>query len=79
MHDSAEIVREVHAALGRDQRVDLRRYPIAIRYEPDGSIVLQGETQCLAAKKIAMELAGFVGGVTGIVDRTPGGAETTDG
>jgi osmotically-inducible protein OsmY len=69
MQDSAEIVREVHAALGRDQRVDFRRHPIVIHYEPDGSLVLQGETKSLAAKKIALELAASVGGLTGIVDR----------
>ena len=69
MHDSAEIVREVHAALGRDQRLDLRGHPIVIQYEPDGSLVLQGETESLAAKKIALELAASVGGLTGIVDR----------
>jgi len=69
MHDSAEIVREVHAALGRDQRVDLRRHPIVIQCEPDGSLLLQGEAKNLAAKKIALELAASVGGSTGIVDR----------
>ena len=69
MLDSAEIVREVQAALGRDQRVDLRRHPIVIRCEPDGSLVLQGETKSLAAKKIALELAASVEGLTGIVDR----------
>jgi osmotically-inducible protein OsmY len=69
MHDSAEIVREVHAALGRDQRIDLSRHPIVIQCEPDGSLVLQGETKSLAAKKIALELAASVGGLTGVVDR----------
>jgi len=69
MQDSAGIVREVHEALGRDQRIDLRRYPIVIQYEPDGSVVLQGETESLAAKKIALELAASIRGPTGIIDR----------
>ncbi len=69
MQDSAGIVREVHEALGRDQRIDLRRYPIVIQYEPDGSVVLQGETESLAAKKIALELAASIRGTTGIIDR----------
>lgn len=69
MDDSAEIVREVHAALGRSQRLDLRRHPIVVQYEPDGSVVLQGETESLAAKKIALEVAASVGGFRGIVDR----------
>ena len=69
MLESTEIVREVHAALQRDPRVDLRRHPIVIEYEPDGSLVLQGETQSLAAKKIALELAASIRGSRGIVDR----------
>lgn len=69
MLESAEIVREVHAALERDPRVDLRRHPIVIEYQPDGSLVLQGETESLAAKKIAMELAASIRGSRGIVDR----------
>ncbi len=69
MLETAEIVREVHAALERDPRVDLRRHPIAVEYQGDGSLVLQGETESLAAKKIALELAASVRGSTGIVDR----------
>lgn len=69
MPESAEIVREVHAALERDPRIDLRRHPIVIEYQPDGSLVLQGETESLAAKKIALELAASIRGSRGIVDR----------
>ncbi len=69
MLESAEIVREVHAALERDPRVDLRRHPIVIEYQPDGSLLLQGETESLAAKKIALELAASIRGSIGIVDR----------
>ena len=69
MRESAEIVREVHAALQRDPRVDLRRHPIVVEYQSDGSLVLQGETESLAAKKIAMELAASIRGSRGIVDR----------
>ncbi len=69
MLEPAEIVRKVHAALGRDPRVNLRRHPIVIEYQSDGSLVLQGETESLAAKKIALELAASIGGSIGIVDR----------
>ena len=69
MLESAEIVREVHAALERDSRVGFHRRPIVIEYQPDGSLVLQGETESLAAKKIALELAASIRGSTGIVDR----------
>ena len=79
MLESTEIVREVHAALQRDPRVDLRRHPIVIEYEPDGSLVLQGETKSLAAKKIALELAASIRGSRGIVDRLRVAPSTTDG
>jgi len=69
MLESAEIEREVHAALGRDPRVGLHRHPIAIEYQPDGGLVLEGETESLAAKKIALELAASIRGLTGIIDR----------
>ncbi len=69
MLEPAEIVREVHAALNRDPRVGLRRHPIVIECQPDGSLVLQGETESLAAKKIALELAASIRGSTGIIDR----------
>jgi osmotically-inducible protein OsmY len=69
MLEPAEIVREVHAALERDLRVGLRRHPIVIECQPDGSLVLQGETESLAAKKIALELAASIRGPTGIIDR----------
>jgi len=69
MLEPAEIVREVHAALERDPRVGLRRHPIAIECQPDGTLVLQGETESLAAKKIALELAASIRGSTGIIDR----------
>jgi len=69
MLESAEIEREVHRALGRDPRVGLYRELIAIEYQPDGGLVLEGETESLAAKKIALELAGSIRGLTGIVDR----------
>jgi len=69
MLESGEIVREVHSALGRDLRVDLHSHSIVIEYLPDERLVLQGETESLAAKKIALELAASIGGSIGIVDR----------
>jgi len=69
MLEPEKIVREVHAALGRDPRLDPRRHRIVVECQPDGSLVLQGETESLAAKKIALELAASIRGATGIIDR----------
>jgi osmotically-inducible protein OsmY len=69
MPESEEVIRQVRAALERDSRVNLHRHPIAVDCEPDGTIVLEGETESIAAKKIALELAAAVPGCTGIADR----------
>jgi osmotically-inducible protein OsmY len=60
--------RKVHAALEREPRINLHRFPIAIR-NAGGVVVLEGELADVAAKKLALNLAASVGGVSGIVDR----------
>ncbi|HKZ16382.1 MAG TPA: BON domain-containing protein [Geobacteraceae bacterium] len=63
-----EIVRQVLAALERETRIDLRRYPIRVDFN-DGILTLEGETGDISAKKIGLELAAAIPGVEGIVDR----------
>jgi osmotically-inducible protein OsmY len=60
--------RKVHAALEREPRINLHRFPIAIS-NAGGVVVLEGELADVAAKKLALDLAASVGGVSGIVDR----------
>ncbi|HEX2198901.1 MAG TPA: BON domain-containing protein [Burkholderiales bacterium] len=60
--------RKVHAALEREPRINIHRFPIAIG-SADGVVVLEGEVADVAAKKLAIDLAASVGGVSGIVDR----------
>lgn len=62
------IVRTVHGLLEHEPRVNLHRYPIRIGFA-DGAVVLEGEVQDVAAKKLALELAAGVEGVRGVVDR----------
>lgn len=62
------IVKVVLSALEREPRVDLHHYPVRVEYE-GGIITLEGETCTVAAKKLGLELAAAVPGVTGIVDR----------
>lgn len=68
MKSADEIIREIMATLERETRVNLHSYPIQIDYL-DGVATLTGETEDIAAKKIALELAGAVTGVSAIVDR----------
>jgi osmotically-inducible protein OsmY len=64
-----EVVTQVRAALEHEPRVNLHRFPLVIDQEPDGALVLEGETQNIAAKKLALEVAASTPGVTGVVDR----------
>lgn len=68
MKSADEIIREIMATLERETRVNLHSYPIQIDYL-DGVATLTGETEDIAAKKIALEIAGAVPGVSAIVDR----------
>ena len=68
MNPRETTTRKVHAALEREPRINLHRFPIAIS-NADGVVVLEGELADVAAKKLALDLAASVGGVSGIVDR----------
>lgn len=62
------ILKEVRAAFEHEPRINLRKYPIHMAFE-EGVLTLEGEVEHVAAKKLAMERAIAVSGVTGIVDR----------
>lgn len=68
MSERARVLKEVRAALEREPRVNLHKYPVTMEYA-DGVLTLEGEVAHIAAKKLAMELAIAVSGVAGIVDR----------
>ena len=69
MPEAEQLVSQVRSALDHDPRVKFHRGRIAMTTEPDGTLVLEGETDGIAAKKIALEIAASVPGSTGIVDR----------
>jgi len=68
MRGKKEIIKEVQAAFEREPRINLHRYPVHLDFS-DGILTLEGEMEHVAAKKIALELAASVRGVSGIVDR----------
>jgi osmotically-inducible protein OsmY len=68
MTDKETVLKEVRAALERERRINLHRYPIRMDYG-NGELTLEGEVETLAAKKLSMELAIAVPGVSIIVDR----------
>jgi len=63
-----EIIKEVRAAFEHEPRINLHRYPVHIAWS-DGDLMLEGEMENIVAKKLALELAAAVPGVSGIVDR----------
>jgi osmotically-inducible protein OsmY len=68
MPESEATVRRVRGALENEPRVNLHRYPIAVAVTGDVA-VLEGDVENIAAKKLALELAGAAEGVRGVVDR----------
>ncbi len=73
--DKETIVRKVRATLEKDTRINLHRYPITIAMQND-DLVLAGEVENIAAKKLALVAAAEIRGVQRIIDRlrvTPAG------
>lgn len=68
MTDKVKVVTAVRAAFEREPRINLHRYPVRVDFH-EGVLTLAGEVEHIAAKKLGMELAIVVPGVTGIVDR----------
>lgn len=68
MKSTPATTRQVHAALEREPRINIHRHPIRIESK-DGAVTLEGEVADVAAKKLALELAGAAQGVRGVIDR----------
>ena len=64
-----KIVKEIRAALEKDTRINLHRYPIQIAVQNDGDLILDGVVADIAAKKLALVAAAEIHGVQRIVDR----------
>lgn len=65
---SDAVRKQVHAALEREHRIDLHRHPVKIE-SADGTVTLEGEVADVAAKRLALQLAASVQGVSNVVDR----------
>jgi osmotically-inducible protein OsmY len=63
-----QIVGAVRAAMERDARVNLHRYPVRVDFH-EGAVILEGEVESVATKKLSLEHAASVDGVRGVVDR----------
>ncbi|HEX9725279.1 MAG TPA: BON domain-containing protein [Vicinamibacteria bacterium] len=63
-----ERVKRLVAAFEHDPRINIHRHPIRVELVED-ALILEGEVENIAVKKLALELAGQVPGSLGIVDR----------
>ena len=61
-------VKEIRAALEKDPRINLHRYPITVATQ-NGDLILAGEVESIAAKKLALLATAETHGVQRIVDR----------
>jgi osmotically-inducible protein OsmY len=68
MNQKEAIIREVHRLLECEPRINPHRHPIKIGVA-DAAVVLEGEVEDVAAKKLALRLAAGVEGIRGVVDR----------
>lgn len=68
MTNQDQVLTAVRAAFEREPRINLHKYPVRMDFR-DGVLTLEGEAEHVAAKKLSLELAIAVPGVTGIVDR----------
>ena len=67
MTDRDAAVKQVRAALERDTSINLHRHPVDIRMQ-DGAVVLDGEVESVAAKRLALAHARGLNGFE-VVDR----------
>jgi osmotically-inducible protein OsmY len=68
MPSNEATIRQIRGALENEPRVNLHRYPLKVDIAA-GAVVLEGEVESVAAKKIALELAGATSGIRGVIDR----------
>ncbi|MGE0825948.1 MAG: BON domain-containing protein [Candidatus Binatia bacterium] len=68
MSATDSIITQVRAALEREPRINLHRYPVEVSVS-NGDFVLAGEVEHIVAKKLVLELAARTPGVGTIVDR----------
>lgn len=69
MPDLEELLRHVRGALEAHRRTCFHRSTFEVRCEADGTVILEGEAENIAAKKVSLEVAASVPGCTGILDR----------
>jgi hypothetical protein len=63
--DKAKVTKNILSALEHELRIKLPIHPVKVDIEPDGKAVPEGELPSIAAKKLALQRAAAVPGVSG--------------
>jgi osmotically-inducible protein OsmY len=69
MQNGNPILTTIRASLEREPRINLHRWPVRLDLTDDCVLVMEGDMESLAAKKRALDIAGAVPDVRGVVDR----------
>ncbi len=69
MQNLHPLIKTARAGLEREPRINLHRWPIHLEMSDDGVLIMEGNVESVAAKKMAREIAGTVPDVRGVVDR----------
>jgi osmotically-inducible protein OsmY len=69
MQNGNPILKSVRAMLEREPRINLHRWPVRLDMTDDKVVVLEGDVGDIAAKKLALEIAGTTPEVRGVIDR----------
>lgn len=68
MNDARSVIRDIRAVLELDRRVDVHHNPVQFDYE-DGRLILAGEVESVATRKLVLEYAAALAGEIVIDDR----------
>ncbi len=69
MQNGNPVLKTLWAALEREPRINLHRWPLQIGLTDDSVLILEGDVGSIAAKKLVLEFAGATPSVRGVVDR----------
>jgi osmotically-inducible protein OsmY len=69
MQNENPILNTIRAALEREPLINLHRWPVHLDVTDDSLLIMEGNVECIGAKKRALELAGTISDVRGVIDR----------
>jgi len=69
MNDEASILKRVQAALEREPCINLHQWPVSLTMADNHALVMEGEVESVAAKKLALKLARTMPDVNSVVSR----------